>query len=299
MPTDYYSEYKLKWQRNYTMTIYPNASDMKQSIVISPPMSIYFNIIHATLASSNTGTFKIINLDEKIRKQIFHDRTDIGVYKKLIFQAGYGNKLSTIFQGNIFEAQSYRQRTEWVTEIEAFDGGYGMINGEIHDKIEEGALYSDVLNKLVKAMPNIDKNPKIGSFGKQILKETPLNGNCWSLVRNYAGDNAQICINNEQVIIMNDDEYVKNKGIEKLDSSTGLLDTPRRQDKFITVKMLFEPRMKIGQLIQVNSLEKENNETRKVLGITHNGVISEGVNGQCTTSAFLSLTLGRGAFVEI
>ena len=81
---------------------------------------------------------------------------------------------------------------------------------------------------------------------------------------------------------------VFNGDLQIINSSTGLLGTPRKQDRLIIVEILFEPRLQVGQQVQIqsNSLAQypnTNNGIFKVVGIEHRGIISGAVGGECKT----------------
>ena len=90
------------------------------TVLLAYPLTVDFEISRNTLASANTGRFRIYNLQENTRKQIFHDRYDTLNYRRVAFNAGYQDQrpLPLAFQGNIIQAYSVRQGSEWVSEIE-------------------------------------------------------------------------------------------------------------------------------------------------------------------------------------
>jgi len=94
-------------------------------VSIASPITLQLNVIRNTLASANTGTFRIYNLKPETRNRIFHDRNSTTVLRKIKVQAGYEDEspLPTIFLGDIQTAYSSRQGADWVTEIQAFDSG--------------------------------------------------------------------------------------------------------------------------------------------------------------------------------
>ena len=90
---------------------------------------------------------------------------------------------------------------------------------------------------------------------------------------------------------MNKNEYLASAGeVFVISSQTGLLETPRKFDDRIDVKILFEPRMRVGMLVKIQSLETYYNGLFSVKGVTHAGVISGAVGGQLYTT----LSVWRG-----
>ena len=81
------------------------------------------------------------------------------------------------------------------------------------------------------------------------------------------------------------------KGVLAINTKTGLLGTPILQGAFLTVETILEPRIKVGQLVEIeSSYNTAFNGQYKVIGIRHIGVISEAVSGEAKTT--LELLVG-------
>lgn len=258
------------------------------AVNIAYPMTLMMDIQRNTLASANKGYFKVFNLKEDTRRQIFHDRYNTLTYRQLVLTAGYETdpKLPIIFQGNILSAYSYRQKQDWVTEIEAYDGGFGIINGQISAAIPVGYNIRDVIANAIRTMPNV----ALGTVGDvapsdQNSRGLTVMGNSWDVINNLAPD-ANVFIDGEKANVIGKNEYIpSNDEPFLISSATGLLETPRRYEARLDVKILFEPRLRIGQLVQIESSERYYNGVYSVIGIQHRGVISGAVNGELTTVA--------------
>lgn len=256
------------------------------AVNVAYPLTLYLDISRNTLASANKGYFKIINLKEDTRRKILHDRYDTLTYRQLVLTAGYETdpKLPIIFQGNILSAYSYRQKQDWVTEIEALDGGYGIINGQISATIPTGYSVKSVIEAAVRTMPNV----ALGSVGDvapsdQNSRGLTLMGNSWDVVNGLAPD-ANAFVDGERVNVIGKNEYIPSDDEPfVISSETGMLETPRRYDARLDVKIIFEPRLRIGQLVELRSQETYYNGLYSVIGIKHTGVISGAVNGDLTT----------------
>ena len=274
----------MKFSRNYELSIELDTKT-HDTIVIKPPLTLNFNIVRNTLASANTGTISIYNLAEANRKRIYQDRFDTTTYRRVVLRAGYGQDLATIFRGNLRMAQSQRQGVDYVTELDSFDGGFGIINGFTSKTWPGGTDQKKILGDIIKDMPNVILG-KVGDFSGSSYRGTSLIGSPWSLIPGIAGDGSQPFIDNEVANVLKNNETLSGD-IEVIEASTGLLETPRRNDAVIEVKMLFEPRLVVGQVIELRSRETVYNGQYKVIGFTHSGTISAAVNGQCTTTASL------------
>jgi len=60
---------------------------------------------------------------------------------------------------------------------------------------------------------------------------------------------------------------------------------PRRQNTYIQVDIIFEPRIQVGQIVEiVSQIDPRFNGQWKVQGIKHSGTISGAVGGDCKTT---------------
>lgn len=273
----------MKFGRTYELSIELDEKT-HDTIVIRPPLTISFDIVRSTLSSVNTGTISIYNLKEDTRKRIYQDRFDTTTYRRVILKAGYGKDMPTIFRGNLRMAQSQRHGVNYITELDSWDG-YGIINGFTSRTWPAGTDQKTILSDIIKDMPNVLLG-KIGDFPGKSYRGTSQIGSSWALIPGIAGDDAQAFVDNEQANILNLNEALTGD-IQVIDASTGLLGTPKRNDALIEVKMLFEPRLIVGQILELRSRETVYNGQYKVIGFAHTGTISGAVGGECITTVQL------------
>lgn len=285
----------MKFQRTYNMTVQVDAQDLpvpllpSNAVVIKYPLTATFDINRSTLGSANTGKFTVLNLKESTRRRIFHDRYDTlpASRRGIVMQAGYvgAGPLPMIFQGDITSAYSYRRGQDWVTEIEAFDGGSAILNGQASLSLPAGWDVRDVMKTLMGTLPGVGPGV-IGKFSTNNSRGLTVVGNSWDRLQEL-GDGEDVFIDNGKVNAILKNEYIPSTlapGIELITSETGLLNTPRRYKTHIDFDIMFEPRLVIGQLLQLQSLETINNGLYKVIGIRHNGTISGAIDGGAITS---------------
>ncbi len=281
----------MKFGRTYVMKI--QIDDELNTVEIGYPMTLEFNVVRNTFASANTGTFTIYNLGPDHRRQIFHDRYDVQKYRQIILQAGYSSEqntpLSTIFQGNIRSAYSFKRKQDWTTQIDAWDGGFAIVNGQISQSVSSGHSVTEVVRGLINALPNVAPGT-VDIPSVQSSRGSAYFGNAWDIIRRLSGNNTAY-IDNEKANIVTQGTYVTPPdGIPVITSDTGLLGTPRKLGALLEVDMIFEPRIFINQLVQLESLETYYNGQYAVMGITHRGTISAAVCGDAITT--LSLWAG-------
>lgn len=298
-----------KFQRVFSLAIFPPYKVVKGAdggtflqqdgtqdvIYIQPPFTIEFAIRRQILASANTGSLRIYNLNSSSRNRIYKDPYDVTHFRQVILKAGYGNTVSTIFKGNVSKATSCRSEgsVDFITEIEGYDMSYAMQNAfsnwGVAPTLGNPVISRNlVVDKIIMDLGNnfVDRGA-IASFPGSYPRGRVVSANSWQLLQTETENNC--FIDNGKVHCLKDNDAFQGDILE-VNSGSGLLGTPKRADKFLLVDMIFEPRVKLGQLINLNSrtLTKFNGQY-KVVGIDHIGTISDAVGGKCKTTLSLFL----------
>jgi len=282
----------VKFQRDYLLSVQGNL-DKTQYYSVKPPLTIEFDIVRNTFASANTGRFRIYNLAESTRRNLFHVRYDIDEKKRQRVQlfAGYksNKKLPLVFLGDVFTAGTKRSGTDWITDIESFDGAIAMYNGQISLTKEAGWETKEILQTLVGVMPTAEFGA-VGDFKTSNSRGVSMAGNAWDIYQRIIGD-GKAFIDMQKVYGLQENEYLVKPGqVELVIGSNNIIGTPRRDGAIIEVDIIFEPSVFIGQAVTINSLETVYNDTYQLRGIHHRGTISEAICGDALTT--LSLWVG-------
>lgn len=264
-----------------------------KNVEITLPYTVEFTISRRTLTSAQTGTFRIFNLGAEVRSAIQKDIFQFTQLRAIQFRAGYdspnGKFTPIVFNGTVLTAYSWREDTTWITEIEAYDGGWQMANANnVSLSLSPGATASSVITQLAQQLPNISGVPIVGSFPTANLRGEVLFGNAWQLILQKS--NGLATIDNGQVKALNYNEVIQGE-IPLISSETGLLGSPKRTTSTLEFDMIFEPRLTVGQIVQLDSVSnRQFNRAWKVLGFDHRGTISPAVAGDCITSVRLWFT---------
>lgn len=273
-----------------SLEVQPNAQGVTQgNLTIPEELTIEFEISRQSLPGSQYATFRVFNLSQKTRGLIYKDPYALTEYRAIQFRAGYRDDpvLPLCFNGFIMSAVSYKPSggTEVITEIKAYDGGSAMANGFMSMTVASGSSVAQMLALMAKQLPRISGTPIIGSFPTVSKRGTALFGNTWGLLLEMSGGLATI--DNNQVKILNYNEAIEAE-IPVINSESGLLGLPQRSTSKLDIEMLFEPRLTIGQITQLDSTaNKLFNGTYKVMGFSHRGTISPAVAGPCSSSVSL------------
>jgi hypothetical protein len=271
-----------------SLEVQPNADGSPNNLTIPAGMAIRFTITRKALSSTQTGEFRIYGLDDATRNAIYKDRFDWTQFRSIQFSAGYANFTPLIFNGTILQAYSEKEGDEnVVTVIEAFDGGFPITNGFTSQTVGPGTTAADVISFLGADLPGITSAPIVGSFPVANSRGEVLFGNTWGIIQEKSGGNATI--DNGQVKALNPNEALSTTSIPLVSSQTGLIGVPRRSGTLVEFDMVFEPRMALFQLVDLEStFNPQFNGPHKIMGFEHRGAIGLSESGPNIT---------RGTFI--
>lgn len=285
-----------KFGRNYLLQVGTQSVGIQNQdiIAIRPPFTMEFDVNRRYGSSSNSFDIRVYNLSPKNRNKIRKDTISFQLgsedFRPISLAAGYGDKLSEIVKGNIIKAWSMREGTNFITSIEGFDAGFAFANGITSTQYQAGTPTKTIIADLMKSLaPYGVATGAIGDFPGELSRANSFYGNTTDILRELTGGG--FCIDNGTAHALQDDECLDD-GILLISSEAGLLGTPRREATNVYVNIIFEPKVKLNQLVQIQSVtDKTFNDTYRVMSIHHKGVISEVVSGEATTE--LGLTIGK------
>lgn len=254
-------------------------NDGEPAIIIEPPFTISFTINRQMSAQMNTMELSIYNLGKENRRRIFKSRF-ISQYQTVTLEAGYGSQLSLLFLGDIYEAGTIRQGSNLITTVSSRSGWYDVTTSNSYHSIKAGASQKDILKAIISDFPNLSKNPLIGN-----VSTTP---STRGITINDQTHNALqtlmlplvVTYDNGRVLALQKNDVLP-AVLPQIDISTGLLEVPKFESPYLSVTTLFEPRINMCQYISVvSTIEPAYNGYYKVVGIQHQGTISEAESGE-------------------
>ena len=288
-----------KFGRSYVLRIEcnPDGSD-DEYIEIAYPLTCEFSIERNTLASNNKANFTIYNLGEITRDRIYKDICEKENWKAVQFFAGYSNEtgsnLPRCFNGMVNYAYSQRMGPDFRTVIDAFDGytAFGVDSVSLStpagmsqaDQIKQAS--AEILKNITDmAPPTIsDKFKKVSPRILALMGDPKTVAGEVSDGTGYVDNMALYFLPHEDCL---------DGDVRLINWENGLIGTPKRSNLLVELEMLFEPRIKPSQWIELQTLtSKKLNGVYKVAGIVHKGTISGSVAGDCTTSLTLMMQPG-------
>lgn len=283
-----------KFQRTYTLTVQGRSMRLYD---FSDPLTIIFDTTSRLMSGINSAHFMVYNLGPVVRSDLeFDSAVDInalGVVKRAVsFSAGYASEgyQPVVFQGNIKKAFSYRDGPNVVTDIEVLDGLDAIQKAQIQRS--RSSPWDPNAEALAIIQTMAQYGVTLGAIGG-LFKDAKNTrgvmwlGSVWDVLKKFAAAQGGVaCINQEKLYLMGPrDALVIFGEIPQLDSSTGLIGTPRRSGWVVDAEMIFEPRVQLGQKLKVASSVNPNiNGTFRVDAISHRGIISGAKDGGVVTS---------------
>ncbi len=261
--------------------------------LIQSPLTCRFSVTRNSLYSCGPAHFQFYNLTKDVRNDIYRDAYQFSDYKQIVFSAGYLGEPERpiIYQGNIYQAYSYRQGPDWITELDCRDGGNAVDRATINLTKPSPWNFEDAIKSIVGSMlPFNVKLGVIGNFNVPNSRGISFSGNSWDILtqRLMPMQAAEAFIDQEKVFILNQWEYLEIAGsLSEISADTGMIGTPKLQENIVVVKMIFEPRLIVGQLVNLRTEESRMNGPYKVLQIDHQGTISGAVCETLETTVVL------------
>ena len=254
------------------------------SIIITSPITIKFNINRMPFGGQTNASIDIYNLNPDTREKLFYDWFDFENVRQVIVEAGYENeKYDIIYKGRIRFCSTSHQGTNNITHIEA-DSMLGVLDNLASISLKAGESVEDLVGRVINSTPALEEGEV--SVPEYVVKRpVALIGNAIALLKTYTKDN--VAVDLDEIVIIDRDEVIKGD-VRVIDDETGLLGIPERQRTSLTVRCIFEPRIKIGQGLEIKSrILPVFDGQYKVWGVSHNGTIGGTQGGECTTTIIL------------
>ena len=292
----------IKYDRNYVLNAQLNN---RNDIQVQYPLTLEFNITRKVWSSLNSCIFRVRNLKLSSRESILHDKMDYSIQPYLRLSAGYGPApWPQIFNGRVMQAYSFKDSgsPDFITEWQGWDFGQTVssafsninLSGSTGEPVTKQQVVNQLVSDMVSTPDSLVKNTNnpsglnigyVSSFSGTYPRGRTLFGPTWQLLQQETQGSA--FIDNGSLHVLKQYDTIGTE-IQAINADTGLLAPPRRTESYLELEIMFEPSIKCGQKVSLNSQTMPvYNGTYQVLGIEHRGIISASVNGKCTTKLLL------------
>lgn len=270
-----------KKQRVYRLTVQDvdeNGFPIDDYTVIQSPISIKFSVNRSLFADVNTLDIDIYNLAPQTYRKLFFDFFNMK-YRKVTLEAGYESTgLSVIFMGEMWSCYTHREKCDVITKMHCIVGLKSM---QARTDITLAGIHRDKV--LARVASDMALELQIYSTDDKIItRSVVLSDNSMAIAQQYSDNNA--FIDNGRLIILKDTDAIKGY-VPLINDESGLLGVPKHEDAILKIDMIFEPRIIVGQIIEVNSrILPMFNGQYKVFGVKHAGIISGATAGSVVTT---------------
>lgn len=270
-----------KVNRRYRLTVQTvddKGNPADKAIVISNPLTIRFSVNRTLFADINAMDIDIYNLAPRTYNQLFYDYFNVN-RRTVILEAGYdGMEMSAIFIGDVWSCYTSRDGSDIITHMHAIVGLKSL-------SVQTDATLANVSrNQVLRYIAN-DMAMTINIYSgedEKFTRPVSLSGNSFGQIQKYTNGSAYI--DNNEINVLTTFDAIQGD-VVLINDQSGLLGVPEHEDALLRVKMIFEPRIVIGQIIEVQSrISPMFNGQYKVYGIKHEGTISDAVAGTATTT---------------
>ena len=282
----------MKFIRNYEIRI---TTPDGYAITIKPPVSCQIEVEQSVKGSSiSNASVTITNLAPNTRARLGKDKFTLVDYWQIIILAGYEKTLIEIFRGNIQEGFSYKEKTEWRTKLECYDGAYQVQNGFMAETFTKDNSIKRMVIQSIKNLPQLLE----GVLGSPASDAAPARGrviigNPYNEIQKMT--DGQAFIAGETLYVLADNEVLEGEVfiLSAEDNKT----TPKRRDGYLEVERIFSPELRVGRIAELRSLVEKYNGQYKIFGIKHSATFSQAEAGDATTT--VSLFIGDKALLEV
>ena len=270
-----------KLNRQYRLTIQSvddNDNPIDEAIIITNPITIRFSVNRTLFADINSLDVEIYNLAPDTYNKLFFDYFNVN-RRTIILEAGYkGQELSIIFIGDVWNCYTSRQGCDIITKIHAL---VGLKSLQLQTDLTLGGISRNKI--LTQAAHDMAMDIEIYSGeDKKFNRAVSLSGNSYGIIQKYSDNHA--FIDNNTIKVLDDRDAIQGE-VVLINDQSGLLGVPKHEDALLSVDMILEPRIMIGQIIEIQSrIMSEFDGQYKVYGIKHEGVISDAVSSSAITT---------------
>lgn len=277
----------IKKNPSYRVTVfyYDNKNELQQTVV-EYPITCKFNSQRGLFSQANKCSIELYNLNATTRFAFFKDALTLDKqnWKYIKLEAGWNGQLSQIFYGKILQAYSSKSggQTDIITHIDCQP--FDIFSSQSSYTFAAGTSYKEAYKTMASDLPNCQIG-NIGTLEGTFKTQTTYEGKTIDCLNEISGNNTFVDNGVINTIMSNE---VIDVPVPLVTDDNGLLSTPIRRDASLTIKMLFEPTLIVGQLLEIKSnIQPIYNGQYKVLGFTHDCLISPTQAGQRITTVEL------------
>lgn len=231
----------------------------KVSLIIGPDsgdaldlsgLRIVFRVQRGDLQTPNSARIRVYNVSDNTAQRAAAEFT------RVVLQAGYEGNYGIIFDGSIIQVRRGRESpTDTYIDITAADGDMAYNFAVVNTTLAAGSTHADVVDACLKAMGKYGVTA--GYIADLPSNPMPRGQVLFGMARDHLETVARSTqtlwsIQDGQLQIVPETSYVPGE-IPVINAKSGMVGLPEQTQNGITVRMLLNPAVKIGRLIQLDN----------------------------------------------
>jgi hypothetical protein len=213
-------------------------------------LRIRFQISASDVETPNTAIIRVYNLRDETTQFAVQE------FSQVKLSAGYGENIDQIFSGTVKQFRRGKERNvDKYLDIFAADGDVNYNFGLSNSSISANSTPEQRVNKIAQDMGvSVGQIPTLQSGGI-LPRGKVMFGLSRIFMRQIANSNQmRWSIQNGQLTLIPLTGYLPGEAVV-VNSATGMIGIPEATDQGITVTMLLNPKVRIGQQLQINNAD--------------------------------------------
>lgn len=220
----------------------------------APQLKVQFEIIKTLDSTPNTAQVKIFNLNKTNEAKIANQKGGATEFTDLLVNVGYQGAAKLIFRGNIKHAFHYRDKADYVTQIEAADGDKDYRQAKLNLTLAAGTTHSELVNAAVASF-STTKQGSVLISSKPRIRGHVFSGMTRDVLSNLAREStANWSIQDGALQIVPVNGVLPNRAVV-VNAATGMLSAPEISDRGIKVLCLLNPLIGINSVLQLDNYD--------------------------------------------
>lgn len=233
-----------QWKRRAQVVI-----GKKGSGLLVENLRIQFEVSKTVESAPNVAVIKIFNLNPANEAKIKNE------FDEVILNAGYEGAMRLVFRGNIKHVYRYREKADYITEIEAGDGDKDYRNAVMNETLAAGTTNAQLVDRAVGSFKGTGGTTKgaVQINDRARLRGKVISGNTRDVLHDVARESgANWSIQDGQLVIVKTNAVLPDEAIV-ITAETGMLGAPEINDKGIAVKCLMNPQLRVNGAIKLDN----------------------------------------------
>lgn len=209
-----------------------------------------FDVRRGDIQTPNSARIRVFNVAPDTANRVRNEFT------RVVLQAGYEGNYGIIFDGTLIQARYGRENaTDTYLDITAADGDKAYNFAVVSTTLAAGSTTQDHINVCTKEMAHygVDSGYVAPVVGKPLPRGKVMFGMARDFLRIAAKTTSSVwSIQDGKLNMYSETSYVPG-AIPKITASSGLVGLPEQTRNGVSFRMLLNPSIKIGRIIELDN----------------------------------------------